>query len=153
MMAACVLVAEIIDSTLPCKGLFCTQGAECKHTSSHHHCQAPSSTYAYAQRRSVLDIGVSTRDQHTVALAGISCLQCILPHPEVLHRSTQPAIITERRAPTSNACVSGAYRSTSALRRVTSTGLNWLSTLACNASFFSKRCCTQAHTQPSATQE
>ena len=49
-----------------------------------------------------LDIGVATRDQHKVALAGISCLQCIFPHPEVLHRSTQPAIITTRRAPTSN---------------------------------------------------
>ena len=40
--------------------------------------------------------------QHKVALAGTSCLQCILPHPEVLHRSTQPAIITARRAPCSN---------------------------------------------------
>ena len=49
-----------------------------------------------------LDFGVATSDQHKVALAGVSCLECILPHPEVLYTSTQSAIITARRAPTSN---------------------------------------------------
>ena len=93
MMAACVLVAEMIDSTLPCKGLFYTQGAECKHTSSHHHCQAPSSTYAnvcVCAAAPALDIGVATRDQHTARL-------------------------------------------------------HWLVSLACNASFLTQRCCTEAH--------
>ena len=113
-----------------------------KHTASHHHCKKS----ANQQRACVsLDIGVATSDQHKVALAGISCLQCILPHPEVLHRSTQPAIITARST--------GAQPARSATLKRCRTYLRWLPYLACNAFFPFQRCCTHAltSTQPAIT--
>ena len=69
-----------------------SRGSADKHTASHHHCEKH-------RRQQPVRSARPWAMTHRLALAAISCLQCFLPLPEVLHTSTQPAITTTEGAP------------------------------------------------------
>ena len=76
-------------------------------------------------------------------------MSCILPDQQVLHTSTQPAIIPARRGPSSNSSATNDICTAVHERH----RVAFAAPLACNGSFPSQRLCRQAHSQPSSLRE
>ena len=84
-----------------------------------------------------------------MCLCLVQARSCTLPDQQVLHTSTQPAIIPARRGPSSNSSATNDICTAVHERH----RVAFASPLACNGSFPFQRLCRQAHSQPSSLRE